>query len=848
MIEVPFVEHIATALSARRPDITSEQVSAAIALLNGGATIPFVARYRKDAVGHLDETQLEFVLERSRYFTGIANRRKTILEAINKQGKLTEELRQLIEQCADRVVLEELYLPFKAKRHTKATVAEEQGLAPLADFILKQLPGLQSVEEFAEAFIRPERSISSPEEALEGARYILAERFALDAEVRALMREFILREGAICARATKNAEGGKTKYEAYYSFAEPLATLSAPRLLAVLRGEREGFLRVDVNIDDVKMFNILLDRFLTDSNSVFGAHIRLALNEAYARHLRPSIESEVLETVRKRADDEVVRICRENAWNILLTAPAGPIPVMGVLPSAVEAATIAVIDGRGGLQEHQTLVLRESADGTQAAKQALGALLDKHAIRAVVIGSGGGGRETARFVNSLLTKIPHKGVCTVLLNESPASVYATSRLAREEFPDLEPPLRAAISLGRRFQDPLAELVKIEPRSIGIGPHQYDVNQKQLREGLFNTVVACVNRVGMDANTASVSLLRYVSGMQMGTAQNLVAEREKRSGFTSRAQLTEVDGIGPKVFEQCAGFLRVSGAQNPLDATGIHPEAYPLVERIAQSLDVPVAQLIGNAELIGKVDFAAFQSDGFGPFAIEDLRNELLKPAQDPRGPFRPPRFREGLTPVENLQEGNDTEGVVTNVTEFGAFVDIGAQQDGLVHLSELSTRFVKDPHEVINVGDVVRVKVIKVDKETPRISLSIKALLVRSRRRPMPRPPAQAQPDDEARRWPLARAHGDGLPSPKKPRREGTRTRPGEDGEGRKPRAARPQRREHTRALDVEPKPERRPARPTKRAGGGGESQRVHNYGHTGSPLNTLLADQLAALRDKFKP
>jgi uncharacterized protein len=837
MVEAKFVEQIAAELT-----LNVQHVSAAIHLLDGGATTPFIARYRKDAVGNLDETQLETIADRAAYFMGVMNRRKNIVETISKQGGLTDELQQKIEACQDRVILEDLYLPFKPRRPNKATMAMEQGLAPLADFILKQYPGLQILEEFAEGFVKPEKSISSPQEAIEGALYILAERFAMDPDSHAALRERMLEEGMLTVRATKNAEGTKTKFEAYYSFAEPVAKVSSHRMLAILRGANDGFLRVDITMDEERMFNALLARYVTQPGSIFEQAIRTALHEAYTRHLRPYIENEVLEILRKRAEEEAIRMCRDNARNLLLFPPAGPINVLGIIYAPKVGFKVAAVDGSGTCLEHQTIPFEESQNGSEAAEQALTALMEKHAAYTIAIGNGTGSREAARFINGVLAKKRNKGAFIMLINATPASSYASSRLAREELPDLDTGLREAVAVARRLQDPLAELVKVEPRAIGVGQYQHDVNQKQLREGLCRTLVSCVSRVGVDLNSAPAELLRYVSGLQMGTAQNIVETRKKLDGFKARSQLVEVDGIGPKVFEQCAGFLRVAGAENPLDSSGIHPEAYPVVEQIAQNLNVPVKQLIGNAALLARVDFAGYQTETVGPLALADIREELIKPAADPRGQFRLPRFLEGLSSIEDLHEGMETEGVVTNVTDFGAFVDVGVQQDGLVHLSELSRRFIKDPRAVIKAGEVVRVKVIKVDKETPRISLSMKAVQARPRRRSTQRTQPQAKPR------PTKRPHPDAAQTKQTPGRAPAGTRPREESEEMpRPRGARPERRERGRDRDRGTKREdRRTGRTSKRPERDRASQKPVKYADSSGPLNTLLADQLAALRNKF--
>ena len=859
MIEPKFVERISTELG-----LEQDVVTAAIRLIESGATVSFIARYRKDLTGGLDDAQIEAIADANNYFVGVTNRRHAVLEAIEKQGVLTDELRQRVEQCSTKTELEDIYLPFKPKRKNKATQAEEQGLTPLADFIMKQLPVIQSIEEHTDSFVKPDKGILSPEMALEGARYILAERFAVDPHARGTMRRKMLEEGTLTARATKNAEGTKTKYQSYYGFSEPVSKVPSHRMLAILRGVKEGLLRIDVALDDEATFNGLLQQYVATAGSIFEPHIRLALHEAYTRHLRPSIENDVLEAMRKRADDDAIRVFRQNAQNLLLSPPAGAVAVLGVVAVGRGDSTCkaAVIDSSGALIHHQSVSLKPE-EGAETPQQTLVGLIEQHGVSVIAIGNGTAGSEMVKIVKAALVeagKRANEGAqrpVAVSVSTAPAASYASSKLGREEFPDLESSVREAVSVARRVQDPLAELVKVEPRSVGVGQYQHDVNQKQLREGLHHTVAACVNRVGVDLNRSPVTLLRYVSGIQLGTAQNIVNARGAAGGLKSRAQLLEIDGIGSRVFEQCAGFVRIHGGENPLDATSIHPEAYGLIEQMAASVGVPVAELLRNTELVGKIDFAPFQTDVFGPLTMADIRSELIEPGRDVRSKFKAPKLIEGVASIEDLHEGMSIEGVVTNVTDFGAFVDIGVQQDGLVHLSELSNRFVKDPRDIIKVGDVVNVKVIKVDKDVPRISLSIKALHVPRPRRPArPRPDRAAAPDGREPRPPqrpdAAAATPDGKQE-RRPRRDDQQRRQPqrtEDGqETRRPRVARAgaQNDEHRqRSREREPRDRQdREGRPSRRSDPRERRQPIKQP-DSGERLNTLLADQLAALRDKF--
>jgi uncharacterized protein len=847
MIEAKFIQRIAEQMS-----VGAAQVAKAIELLDGGATIPFIARYRKDVTGNLDEVKLEGIADRNTYFRSLQDRRQSILDSIAKQEKLTDELRARIEDCYDKTSLEDLYLPFKPKRQTKATIAREKGLEPVAEYIWAQNPGGTTIEAFAAVFIRPEVGISTLEEALEGARHILAERIGEDAEARALLRERMMKQGKVTAHATKNAEGKKTKFETYYNFTESIASIPSHRFLAVLRGVKEGMLRMELEIDDAAVQTELLARYLREPGSMFDAAIREAVEDAYKRHLRPSIENEVVGMARERADLEAIRVFRENAENLLLAPPAGQINTIGVDPGMRTGCKLAAVDKLGDFKEAVTVFPNPPQSDIEGAEKALVEIMQKYDATAVAIGNGTGAREAAQFVKGALAKLEKPEAFSVFVNEAGASVYSASKIAREEFPDLDVTIRGAISIARRLQDPLAELVKIEPRHVGVGQYQHDVNQKELREGLQQTVVSCVNHVGVDLNSASFALLRYVSGIQANTATNIVAHRTKIGGFTSRKQLMEVDGIGPKIFEQCAGFLRIRSGETPLEATGIHPEAYPVVERIAESLGTSVEALIQDPTPLKTIDLAPFTDETIGILTLEDIRSELTKPARDPRREFKVPKFLDGISEVKDLEDGMEMEGVVTNVTDFGAFVDIGVHQDGLVHRSELANRFVRDPRDVVKVGEIVRIKVIKVDKDLPRISLSIKALQPAPARRPRregaPRraPASVGAPDGQAA------APGDRPDRP--PRREGAPDQRRRDQD--RDRGPRPQRDGDRRERPQQARDgERRERRPDRGEGQGRRPEKRHDrmpanrggrHGDEGEKINTLLADQLAALRDKF--
>ncbi|GMV93621.1 MAG: RNA-binding protein [Candidatus Hydrogenedentota bacterium] len=818
-------------LIADEVEVQAQQAAKAIELLTGGATIPFIARYRKDVTGGLREDQLERIEKRNEYFVSLTARRSYVLETIAKQGKLTEELRIAIDRCMDKTELEDLYLPYKKARRTKATVAREKGLTTLADFLWNQELAEQSIEAFAATFAKPEKAVPSAEDALEGARHILAERVSVDRDAREFLRNHMLNSGAIAAHPTKNCEGKHTKFEAYYEFREPVDKIPSHRFLAVHRGAKEGFLRMELAVDDAALKSELVSRYLKSADSPFAEQIKLVVDDAYDRLLRPAIENEVIGHVRDRADEEAIRVFRENAQNLLLSAPAGALRVIGVDPGMRTGCKLAVVDSTGQFLESATIYPTPPQNDVENAEKVLLALLEKYDAKAVAIGNGTGSREAARFVKQALAKIGDKGAFLVLVNEAGASVYSASKIARDEFPDLDVTVRGAISIARRLQDPLAELVKIEPRHIGVGQYQHDVSQKSLREGLQRTVEYCVNQVGVDLNTASAPLLRYISGIQTDTATNIIEFRAKSGGFKSRTQLMEVNGVGPRVFEQCAGFLRVSGGENPLDATGIHPEAYPVVERIAEGLGIPVPELIRNSDGLIKMDLSNFQTEVIGSITLDDIRHELMKPGRDPRTEFRIPKFLDGVDSVQDLEEGMEIEGVVTNVTDFGAFVDIGVHQDGLVHLSELANRFVRDPRDIVKVGEIVKVKVIKVDKEQPRISLSMKALLPAEPKPERPRRPARPPRTDEAAATDRKPEQADRKNRDRRPRKEDRA------GDGR----PRPARADKSRDRD------RGESRQGGRGGKGGKPrQPAPRNVDDGALHNTQLADQLAALRSKL--
>ena len=709
-------ERIATELSLK-----PEQVQRTVALLLDDATVPFIARYRKEATGNLDEEQIRHVAERHKYYQELEQRRATILTTLTEQGKLSDELREQILACFNKVELEDLYLPYRPKRQTKASVAIERGLEPLARFLWEQQPGDQSIPELAASFVNPEKGVANVEEALAGAGHIIAEWIAERADVRQVLRSLMFAEGKVRSTVAQGKQDHKTKFQDYYDFQESVATIPSHRMLAILRGVREEVLSMGIEIDTAKALALVQSRVIQERETPFVSYLLAYCEDAYQRLLFPSLQTEVRRALKERADAEAITVFQGNLRSLLMAPPLGTYGVLGVDPGLRTGCKLAVVDETGKFLEHATIYPLVPRQDITGAEQVLQDLVSRYTIKAVAIGNGTGSRETEAFVRQFLKKQPQDVIC-IVVNEAGASVYSASKLARQEFPELDVTIRGAISIARRLQDPLAELVKIDPKSIGVGQYQHDVDQKRLRRSLEEAVESCVNRVGVDVNTASAELLQYVSGLNMRQAQNLVAYRNAHGRLMSRQQLLQVDGLGEKTFQQAAGFLRIKDGEQLLDSTAVHPETYTVVERMAASLAVPVATLVSNAELINSLDLQQFVDAQVGMLTLQDMREELLKPGRDPRAQFVMPHFRDDVTSLEHLQEGMVLEGMVSNVTNFGAFVDIGVHQDGLVHISELSQRYVRDPRDVVQVGQVVKVRVLSVDVALQRISLSMKGI------------------------------------------------------------------------------------------------------------------------------
>ncbi|HYP88917.1 MAG TPA: Tex family protein, partial [Polyangiaceae bacterium] len=701
--------------------LPASAVAAVVALLAEGATVPFIARYRKEATSGLDEVAIRNIDERRTYLIELESRRAAVLSEIRSQGKLTPALEGKLLTVATKAELEDLYLPFKPKRRTRAVIAKERGLEPLAELLWSQADG-QVPEALAAGFVDAAKEVPDAAAALAGARDIVAERIAEDADVRRHTRETYFKEGQIEVQKSAEHKDQVTKFDAYASFAEPLGNIPSHRYLAIRRGETEGVLRASLAIDKPALTERITKQRVR-SASPWAPQMSLAVKDAVTRLLVHSVEVDVRVELKLSADRAAIEVFAKNLRELLLAAPLGSRAVLGIDPGQRTGCKCAVVDATGKLLEHETVYLVQGEASVARAKQTLKAMLARHAVVAIAVGNGTHGRETEAFARDVLRELGDEpGLPFVVsVSEAGASIYSASDIAREEFPDLDLTIRGAVSIARRLQDPLAELVKLDPKSIGVGQYQHDVFQAFLAKKLDEVVESCVNGVGVELNTASAPLLSRVAGLGPSVAKRIVAYRNEKGAFKSRRALLEVPGMGPKTFEQAAGFVRVRGGEHPLDASAVHPERYELVERIAADLGVPVASMIGNSEILRRIERARYQAGDVGSFTLDDIFAELLRPGRDPREEFQPPKFRDDVRTLEDLKPGMALEGVVTNVTAFGAFVDIGVHQDGLVHISELSDRFVKDPREVVKAGDVVKVRVKEVDAPRKRIALTMKS-------------------------------------------------------------------------------------------------------------------------------
>ena len=709
-MENSHIEKIAAELK-----LDTAQIKAVAILLEEGATVPFIARYRKEATNSLDEVAITAVRDRLIQLAELDQRKEAVLKSLEDHGHLTDELKELVLAAETMAILEDIYLPYRPKRRTRATIAREKGLEPLALTILEQAGA--DPQEAAADFIDPEKEVQTVEDALAGARDIIAEIISEDQQTRADLRELFFNHGLIHSSVANDKETEGGKYRDYFDWQEPVATAPSHRILAMRRGEKEDMLNLTIAPPEEKAIEIIEDQFLKgtgeDSNQV-----SLALNDSYKRLLARSMETEIRLATKERADNEAIMVFAQNLRELLLAPPLGPKRVMGIDPGYRTGCKVVCLDRQGKYLTNDTIYPHTSANKKQAAARRIKDLVKEYKIEAIAIGNGTAGRETEDFVKELDLG---PEVLSVLVNESGASIYSASEAARQEFPDLDLTVRGAVSIGRRLMDPLSELVKIDPKSIGVGQYQHDVDQSALKHSLDDTVISCVNNVGVDLNQASVQLLTYISGLGPQLAKNIVSHRNENGPFTSRQELQKVSRLGPKAFEQSAGFLRIRDAENPLDGSAVHPETYPIVEKMARDLDCTLTDLMKEAALREKIQISAYVSDSVGLPTLNDIMAELAKPGRDPRDEFEAFSFADDIETMEDLKSGMKVPGIVTNVTAFGAFIDIGVHQDGLVHISELADRFVKNPADIVKVHQKVEVTVMDVDLERKRISLSMKS-------------------------------------------------------------------------------------------------------------------------------
>ena len=721
---------------AKELSVQLSQVDAAVDLLGDGATVPFIARYRKEKTGGLDDTQLRKLEERLGYLQELEDRRSTVLKAIGDQGKLTPDLQRAISGAESKVELEDLYAPYKLKRRTKAQIAREAGLEPLAEALLVN-PSLDPSRE-AEKYVSTEKGVADSKAALEGARFILVERIGENAKLVGDLREWLWTTAQLSSKVMKGKQSEGAKFSDYFDFSQKIHDMPSHRALALLRGRNEDILHLDLDVETqpgqahpaelkiMSAFNIAArgrpaDRWLIDTAKV-----------AWKGKLHSSLTSDLLARLKERSDTAAIGVFKSNLKDLLLAAPAGPRVTMGLDPGIRTGVKVAVVDQTGKLLETTTIYPHEPRKDWNGSLAALAALSLKHKVDVIAIGNGTAGRETDKLSAELMKKMPELKLTKVMVSEAGASIYSASELAAKEFPDLDVSLRGAVSIARRLQDPLAELVKIEAKAIGVGQYQHDVNQSELARSLDAAVEDCVNSVGVDVNTASMPLLARVAGLNPTIAQNIVLHRDENGAFKKRSEIKKVARLGPKAFEQAAGFLRIMNGSNPLDASAVHPEAYEVVERIAEATKRQVKTMIGDRAFLKSLAPKQFADDRFGIPTVTDILAELEKPGRDPRPEFKTAEFADGVEKISDLRPGMSLEGVVTNVTAFGAFVDVGVHQDGLVHVSELSDRFVKDPRDIVKAGDVVKVRVKDVDADRKRIALTMKSGAIDASRAPQP--------------------------------------------------------------------------------------------------------------------
>ena len=694
--------------------ISEKQISQTLGLLENGATIPFISRYRKEVTGGLDEVQIESIKTHYEKLSETAKRKETILSTIQEQGKLTAELQKRIEETWENTLLEDIYLPYKPKRKTRAEAARQKGVEPLATLLMLQRE--PHPEERAAGYVKGD--VKNVEDALKGARDIIAEHVSEDERARNSVRSSFVRQGTLTAKVVKGKEEEAAKYRDYFDYSESLRRCSSHRLLAIRRAEAEGLLKVSISPNDEECAE-RLERQFVRSNNACGQQVAEAVQDAYKRLLKPSIETEFATQSKERADEEAIKVFAENLRQLLLASPLGQKRVMGIDPGFRTGCKVVCLDAQGNLLHNENIYPHPPVSKQKEAFAKLQMMMESYKIDAVAIGNGTASRETEEFLKHQRF---NRDVQIFIVSEQGASIYSASKIARDEFPDYDVTVRGAVSIGRRLMDPLAELVKIDPKSIGVGQYQHDVDQTKLKKSLDQTVENCVNLVGVNLNTASSHLLTYISGLGPQLAQNIVNYRAENGAFTSRKELMKVPRMGAKAFEQCAGFLRIPQAKNPLDNTAVHPESYCIVEQMAKDLDCSVAELIASRELRLKINPERYLSPTVGMPTLKDILQELDKPGRDPRGPIKIFEFDKNVRTIIDLREGMELPGIVGNITNFGAFVDIGIKENGLVHLSQLADRFISDPNEVVSIHQHIRVKVLSIDMDRKRIQLTMKGV------------------------------------------------------------------------------------------------------------------------------
>ena len=715
-LNIKIIKQIANELS-----ISEQKVTNTVELLLAENTVPFIARYRKEITGSLDETQIYDIQKLLRYYTELEDRKLTILKTIESQDKLTDELKEKIELCMDKKELEDLYLPYKPKRRTKASIAIEAGLEPLAKLILERQDITSgSIEDYASEYINPEKNINTIIEAIQGAENIISSWIAEDAEIRKMARRISLRMGNIVTKVKEEYSGKRTKYEMYYDRSEQVKSIPPHRTLAINRADREGIISVYIETLEDQIVKMIFRRYVTNPDSIFHSNIESAVTDSFKNYIFPSIENEIRNEITEIADKVSIGVFSQNLRELLLQQPAGNKSIIGIDPGFRTGSKITVIDSTGKYLAHAVIYPVEPFNKVEESDKILKSLIDNYGAEVIVIGNGTASREVDAYLKEMLKRYNYEKIQCSVVNESGASVYSASEIAREELPGLDVSIRGAVSIARRCQDPLAELVKIDPKSIGVGQYQHDVDQKALSEALDNTVESVVNYVGVDLNTASYSLLKYVAGVGPALAKGIVEYRNEHGRFEDINKLMNVPRLGEKVFQQSAGFLRIRDGVNPLDNSAVHPERYKFIEQICNKRDISIIDLMGNEEILNDLNPEDLATDEVGLPTVIDIIEELKKPGRDPRTEYKDLGFNPEVMQMEHLKEGIVLNGVITNVTQFGVFVDIGVHQDGLVHISELANKFVHDPSKVCKVGDRVKVKVLSVDLERKRISLSMK--------------------------------------------------------------------------------------------------------------------------------